>query len=122
MQVSFISTHSIRINAWSDRVGSSSSIAHRSNGPSSVVVNIRSIIEPLVLFPGLVIAPCSLFRIRSKSSIIVSKGPASFRCIINGSHTGLCALKSPNNTALPRSSGCHWISSIARQVRSASPL
>jgi hypothetical protein len=107
MQVSFISTHSIRINTWSDRVGSSSSIAHRSNGSSSVVVNVRSIIEPLVLFPGLVIAPCSLFRIRSKSSIIVSKGSASFRYIINGSHTGLCALKLPNNTALPRSSGCH---------------
>jgi hypothetical protein len=92
---------------WLDRVRSSSSIAYRFNGSSSVVVNVRSIIEPLVLFPGLVIAPYSLFRIRSKSSIIVSKGSASFRCIINGFHTGLCALKSSNNTALPRSSGYH---------------
>ena len=107
MQVSFISAHSIRISAWSDRVGSSSSITHKSNGPSSVVVNVRSIIEPLVLFPGLIMAPCSLFRIKSKSSIIVSKGPASFRCVINGSYTGLCALKSSNNTALSRSSGFH---------------
>jgi hypothetical protein len=105
MQVSFISIHSIRINAWLDGVGSSSSIAYRSNGPSSVVVNVRSIIEPLVLFSGLVITPCSLFRIRSKSSIIVFKGPASFRYIINGSHTGLYALKLSNNTAFPRSSG-----------------
>jgi hypothetical protein len=107
MQVSFISTYSIRINTWLDGVGSSSSITHRSNGSSSVIVNVRSIIEPLVLFPDLVIAPYSLFRIRSKSSIIVSKGSASFRCIINGSHTGLCALKLSNNTALPRSSGCY---------------
>jgi hypothetical protein len=105
MQVSFISTHSIIISAWSDGIRSSSSIIHRSNSPSSVVVNVRSIIKPLVLFPGLVISPYSLFRIKSKSSIIVSKGPASFRCVINGSHTGLYALKLPNNTALPRSSG-----------------
>jgi hypothetical protein len=105
MQVSFISIYSIIINAWSDGVGSSSSITHRFNSSSSVVVNVRSIIESLVLFPGLVIAPYSLFRIKSKSSIIVSKGPASFRCIINGSYTGLCALKLFNNTALSRSSG-----------------
>jgi hypothetical protein len=105
MQVSFISTYSIIISTWSDGIGSFSSITYRSNGPSSIVVNVRSIIEPLVLFPGLVIAPYSLFRIRSKSSIIVFKGPASFRCIINGSYTGLYALKLPNNTALPRSSG-----------------
>jgi hypothetical protein len=70
-----------------------------------MIVNVRSIIEPLVLFPSLVIAPYSLFRIRSKSSIIVFKGPASFYYIINGFYTGLCALKPPNNTALPRSSG-----------------
>jgi hypothetical protein len=72
-----------------------------------MVVNVKSIIKPLVLFSGLVIAPYSLFKIRSKSSIIVSKGPASFRYIINGSYTGLYALKLPNNTALPRSSGYH---------------
>jgi hypothetical protein len=114
MQVSFISTYSIRINAWLDRVGSFSSIAYRFNGPSSVIVNVRSIIEPLVLFSNLVIAPYSLFRIRSKSSIIVSKGPASFRYVINGSYTGLCALKLSNNTALPRSSGYYWIFFIAR--------
>jgi hypothetical protein len=107
MQVSFISAHSIIISAWLDGVRSSSSITHKFNGPSSVVVNVRSIIEPLVLFPGLIIAPYSLFKIRSKSSIIISRGPASFRCVISGSYTGLCALKSPNNTALPRSSGCH---------------
>jgi hypothetical protein len=107
MQVSFISTHSIIISTWSNRVESSSSITHKSNSSSSIIINVRSIIEPLILFSSLVIAPYSLFRIRSKSSIIVSKGPASFRYVINGSHTGLYALKSPNNTALPRSSDYH---------------
>jgi hypothetical protein len=109
-----MSAYSSRINAWSDGVRLSSSIAYKSSGPSSIIVNVRSIIEPLVFFPGLVIAPYSLFRIRSKSSMIFSNSPVSFRYFINGSHRGLCALKSPNNTALPRSSGCHWISSIAR--------
>jgi hypothetical protein len=93
------------MNNNNNRVGSSSSITHRFDSPSSIIINVRSIIEPLVLFPSLVIAPYSLFRIRSKSSIIVSKGPASFRYIINGSHMGFYALKSLNNTALPRSSG-----------------
>jgi hypothetical protein len=102
-----MSAYSSRINTWSDRVRLSSSIAHKSSGPSSIIVNVRSIIEPLVFFPSLVIAPCSLFRIKSKSSIIFSNNPVSFRCFINGSHRGLCALKSPNNTALPRSSGYH---------------
>jgi hypothetical protein len=117
-----MSAHSSRINAWSDGVKLSSSIAHKSSGPSSIVVNVRSIIKPLVFFSSLVIAPYSLFRIRLKSSIIFSNSPASFRCFINGSHRGLYALKSPNNTALPRSNGYYWISSIARQVRSESPL
>jgi hypothetical protein len=88
-------------------VESSLSITYKSNGSSSIVVNVRSIIKPLVLFPSLVIAPYSLFRIRSKSSIIVSKGSASFRYIINGFYTGLYALKLSNNTALPRNSGCY---------------
>jgi hypothetical protein len=122
MKTSLISAYSSRINAWLDGVKLSSSIVYRFSGPSSIVVNVRSIIESLFFFPGLVIAPCSLFRIRSKSFIIFSNSPASFRCFINGSYRGLYALKSLNNTALPRSSGCHWISSIARQVRSESPL
>jgi hypothetical protein len=122
MKTSLISAYFCKINAWSDGVKLSSSIAHRFSGPSSIIVNVRSIIEPLIFFPSLVITPCSLFRIRSKSSIIFSNSPVSFRCFINGSHRGLYALKSPNNTALPRSSGCYWISSIARQVRSESPL
>jgi hypothetical protein len=88
-------------------VGSSLSITYKSNGSSSIVVNVRSIIKPLVLFPNLVIAPYSLFRIRSKSSIIISKGSASFRYIINGFYTGLYALKLSNNTALPRNSDCY---------------
>jgi hypothetical protein len=117
-----MSAHSSRINAWLDGVRLSSSIVYKSSGPSSIVVNVRSIIESLVFFPDLVIAPCSLFRIRLKSSMIFFNSPVSFRCFINGSHRGLCALKSPNNTALPRSSGCHWISFIARQVRTESPL
>jgi hypothetical protein len=100
-----MSAHSSRINAWSDGVRLSSSIAYKSSGSSSIVVNVRSIIEPLVFFPGLVIASCSLFRIRLKSSIIFSNNPASFRCFINGSYRELCALKSSNNIALPRSSG-----------------
>jgi hypothetical protein len=102
-----MSAHSSRINTWSDRIRLSSSIVHKSSGSNFIIVNVRFIIEPLVFFPSLVIAPCSLFRIRSKSSIIFSNSPASFRCFINGFHRGLCALKSPNNTALPRSSGCH---------------
>jgi hypothetical protein len=100
-----MSAHSSRINTWSDRVKLSSSIAYKSSGPSSIIVNVRSIIESLVFFPGLVIVPCSLFRIRLKSSMIFSNSPASFRYFINGSYRGLYALKSPNNTALPRSSG-----------------
>jgi hypothetical protein len=114
MKTSLISAYFSRINAWSDGVKLSSSIAYRFSGPSSIVVNVRSIIEPLFFFPGLVIASCSLFRIRLKSSIIFSNSSASFRCFINGSHKGLYALKSSNNTALSRSSGCYWISSIAR--------
>jgi hypothetical protein len=117
-----MSAYSSRINTWSDRVRLSSSIAYKSSGSSSIIVNVRSIIEPLVFFSSLVIAPCSLFRIRLKSFMIFSNSPASFRCFINGSYRGLCALKSLNNTALPRSSGCYWISSIARQIRTESPL
>jgi hypothetical protein len=100
-----MSAHSSRINAWLDRVRLFSSIAHKSSGPSFIIVNVRSIIKPLVFFSGLVIAPCSLFRIRSKSFIIFSNSLASFRYFINGFYRGLYALKSPNNTALPRSSG-----------------
>jgi hypothetical protein len=122
MKTSLISAYSNRINTWLNGVKLSSSIAHKSSGPSFIIVNVRSIIEPLFFFLSLVIAPYSLFRIRSKSSIIFSNNPASFRCFINGSHRGLYALKSLNNTALPRSSGYYWISSIARQVRSESPL
>jgi hypothetical protein len=102
-----MSVYFSRINTWSDGVRLPSSIAHKSSGPSSIIVNVRSIIEPLVFFPSLVIAPYSLFRIRLKSSIIFSNSPASFRYFINGSHRGLCALKSPNNTALSRSSDYH---------------
>jgi hypothetical protein len=102
-----MSVYSSRINTWLDRIRLSSSIAHKSSGPSSIIINVRSIIEPLVFFPGLVIAPYSLFRIRSKSSIIFSNSSASFRCFINGSYRGLYALKSLNNTALPRNSGYH---------------
>jgi hypothetical protein len=100
-----MSAHSNRINTWLDRVRLSSSIAYKSSGPSSIIINVRSIIEPLVFFPNLIIAPYSLFRIRSKSFIIFSNSLASFRCFINGSYKGLYALKSPNNTALPRNSG-----------------
>jgi hypothetical protein len=100
-----MSAYSSRINAWLDRVRLSSSIVYKSSGPSSIIVNVRSIIESLVFFSSLVIAPYSLFRIRLKSSIIFSNSPASFRCFINGFYRGLYALKSPNNTALPRSSG-----------------
>jgi hypothetical protein len=100
-----MSAYSSRINTWSDGVRLSSSIAYKSSGSNSIIINVRSIIEPLVFFPNLVITPYSLFRIRSKSSIIFSNSPVSFRYFINGSHRGLYALKSPNNTALPRSSG-----------------
>jgi hypothetical protein len=117
--MSLISAHSSRINAWSDGVKLSSSIAHKSSGPSSIIVNVRFIIEPLVFFPNLVIAPYSLFRIRLKSFIIFSNSPASFRCFINGSYRGLCALKSPNNTALSRSSVT--TPSYTSEVSSSSP-
>jgi hypothetical protein len=80
-------------------------MAYSSSGPSSMIVNIRSIVVPLFFSPGLIIAPYSLFRIRLKSSIIFSNSPASFRCVISGFYIGLCALKSPNRTALSRSSG-----------------
>ena len=57
------SEYSNMINSWSDGVGRSSSIAYLSRGPISIVVKVRSMIEPVWVMPGLVIAPGSLFRI-----------------------------------------------------------
>ena len=86
-----------------------------------MVVKARFIMESLFPLPSLVIALYLLFRIRLYSSMIVFRGSASFLCVVSGFYIGLCALKSPRRIALPRSSGYHYISSMARQVRSASP-
>jgi hypothetical protein len=51
------------ISSWSDDVGLSLSTAQDSRGPIFNVVNVRSIIEPLI-FLGLVIALSSLLRIK----------------------------------------------------------
>jgi hypothetical protein len=59
-----ISAHSNTINIWSDGVGHSVSIAYNSGDPSSSVMKVRSIIELPLSFPGLVMAPSSLLRIR----------------------------------------------------------
>ena len=77
------------INSWSKGVGFSSSIAHESNSPIAVVVNVRSIIDLFLVRFGLVITPGSLLKIRSNLFIIASKDVASVDWVIRGFHIGL---------------------------------
>jgi hypothetical protein len=61
------------INSWFKGVEFFSSIAHKSNNPISVIVNVRSIIDLFLVRFGLVIIPGSLLKIRSNLFIIASK-------------------------------------------------
>jgi hypothetical protein len=63
IEVLFKSAYFSIISSWSDGVGLSLSTAQNSRGLIFNVVNVRSIIEPLV-FLGLVIAPGSLLKIK----------------------------------------------------------
>ena len=79
-----------------------------------MVVKARFIIESLFPLSGFIIVFYLLFRIRLYSFIIIFKGFVFFLCVVSGFYIGLCALKSPRRIALPRSNGCHYISSMAR--------
>ena len=85
-------------------------MAQDSSGPSSVVVKARSIMEPLFLLSGFVIALYLLFRIRLYSSIIIFRGSVSFLYIISRFYIGLYILKLPKRIALPYNSSYYYIS------------